>query len=359
MSEPIPAISVLLPVRNGEAFLDEAVDSVLAQTGVSFELVVIDDGSSDRTPEMLRAIAARDARVRVVRQEGLGLVAALNAGLTLCRAPLIARMDADDICEPGRLAGQLAEFAVRPSLLVLGGAIRPIDHQGRGNRVVGYPRGPAAIARHILVGSPLAHPAVMFRKDPVVALGGYRPRFKHCEDYDLWLRCSENGEIDNLQQVLLRYRVHPGGVSRRYALEQTLGSMVALACHLVRRSGAPDPTDALPADHAQALAAISLPPAERRTVLWTLLAHNAHVIGDVAANPVLAPFAAELRGAPRDRHARAMIAAYHLRAARFHGRARALWRMARHLCAAVMRSPFATAGIVIAALRQATRGIIR
>ena len=127
-----PRVSVVMSVRDGEAFVAAALTSILRQTMTDFECVVIDDGSSDGTPALLERAASQDARLRLVRREGGGgLVAALNHGCSLARAPLIARMDADDVALPDRLARQLERLARQPSLVVLGAAAIFVDAQDR------------------------------------------------------------------------------------------------------------------------------------------------------------------------------------------------------------------------------------
>ena len=120
MSNSIPAISVAMSVYNGEQFLAEAIDSVLAQTFRDFELLVLDDGSSDSTPTIIKAYAAKDARIRPIIRENRGLIASLNQLLDESRAPLVARMDTDDVCLPERFAQQIAFLNMHPDYGVVG-----------------------------------------------------------------------------------------------------------------------------------------------------------------------------------------------------------------------------------------------
>src|SRR3954468_16236127 len=126
-----PLVSVVLPVRDGAAFVADAVNSILVQTLRDFELLVIDDGSPDATPAILAQLAASDARLRVVTQSGLGLVAALNRGLSEARSRYVARMDADDLAAPERLASQCARLEMHPDVAALGSACRVIDRNGK------------------------------------------------------------------------------------------------------------------------------------------------------------------------------------------------------------------------------------
>lgn len=237
----IPAVSVVMAVHNGERWLAETLASLSAQTFSDFEVVVIDDGSTDDSAAILAAAAGRDARYRVVTQTNCGLVASLNRGLTEARALLVARIDADDVAEPERFARQVAFLATRPEVAAVGSAIRIIDGDGRFLRIQTYPCGPEAVAKAMLRGCALAHPAVMMRRAAVQTIGGYREAFRHAEDYDLWLRLGESHALDNLPEPLLRYRRHGGSVSFRYRQQQALASFVARCCARERRDGRPDP----------------------------------------------------------------------------------------------------------------------
>lgn len=237
----IPAVSVVMAVHDGERWLAETLASLSAQTFGDFEVVVIDDGSTDGSAAILAAAAGRDARYRIVTQPNRGLVASLNRGLDEARAPLVARIDADDVAEPERFARQVAFLSARPEVAAVGSAIRIIDGDGRLLRLQAYPSGPAAVAKAMLKGCALAHPAVMMRRGAVLAAGGYREAFRHAEDYDLWLRLGESHALDNLPEPLLRYRQHGSSVSFRHRRQQALATFVARCCAQARRAGRPDP----------------------------------------------------------------------------------------------------------------------
>ena len=234
-----------MSVRDGEAFVAAALTSILGQTVSDFECVVVDDGSRDRTPAILARAASLDPRMRLVRREGGGgLVGALNLGCSVARAPLIARMDADDVSLPERLARQLARLAREPSLVVLGGAALFVDAQDRLLPADPTPTGPKALAQALARGDcPLIHPTVVMRREAFEAVGGYRACIAHAEDYDLWLRMSERGELDNLAEPVLRYRRHPQQVSIRHYAEQAVSNLAARASARERRSGRPDPLE--------------------------------------------------------------------------------------------------------------------
>lgn len=246
MKAIVPALSVVLPVYNAAPFLDEAVTSILEQDFRDFECIAIDDGSTDASAEILDEYGRRDARLRVLHQPNAGIVETLNRGIGLARAPLIARMDADDVCLPGRFAVQMSNFSQRDDLGVLGGQVQLIDDEGRLLRLADYPAGGDGLKALLLQGSPVAHPAVMLRKAAIEKAGLYRRAFRHAEDYDLWLRVHERGyAIENLKVPLLRYRQHAGKMSLVHERQQALATLAARCAHRVRMAGLIDPTAGL------------------------------------------------------------------------------------------------------------------
>ena len=239
-----PAISVILPVYNTEAYVREAVESILAQSFTDFELIAIDDGSTDGSGAILRELAARDARIILIEQPNDGAASARNKGLEMARADLIALMDADDVAMPERFALQHARMVQEPELAVLGSFIRVMDKAGDIIRLGEYPLTPEAAARHLEHNEcPVANPAVMMRRDAVLKAGGYRKAFSsYAEDYDLWLRMSDLGyAIANLPQLLLNYLWHGANVSVVHREAQRRNVILARFAHRVRKAGLPDP----------------------------------------------------------------------------------------------------------------------
>lgn len=193
-----PSVSVVLAVYNGLPWLPESLASLRRQTFTDFEVVLIDDGSTDGTAAVLAETASADARFRIITQANRGLVASLNRGIAEARGSLIARIDSDDIAEPGRLEAQVEFMRAHPKVAVVGSAIRIIDQDGVPGKRLGYPCKPSDVAADMARGCALAHSAVMMRRDVVQAVGGYRESFRHAEDYDLWLRLAEKHELANL-----------------------------------------------------------------------------------------------------------------------------------------------------------------
>jgi glycosyltransferase involved in cell wall biosynthesis len=215
-----PRVSVLLPVRDAARTLGACLDSLFAQTLRDFELVAVDDGSRDAS---VRALAeARDPRLRLLDSGGRGLSAALNAGLGATRAPLVARMDADDVAHPERLERQLRRMDADPELDVLGCRVRllrdGVERDGGMRRYVAWQNrllDDAAIRRDLLVESPLVHPSVMLRREKLLALGGYT-EVPVPEDYELWLRGAAAGwRFGKCPEVLLDWRDGPDRLTRR------------------------------------------------------------------------------------------------------------------------------------------------
>lgn len=241
-----PAISVAMSVYNGERFLGPAVESILAQTFGDFEFLILDDGSTDGTTAMIRDFAAQDRRIRPIIRENRGLVASLNQLLSEACAPLVARMDADDISLPDRFAVQKAFLDGHPDHGVVGAWSTDIDEHDQPYITPGrdHPVTHADFLAAIERDQPLlCHPVVMYRRDIVRSVGGYHAAFRHVEDHDLWLRLVDITQMANIPQRLIRYRHYDGQVSNRHATEQQIGHSVAWQAWQERKAGRPDPTE--------------------------------------------------------------------------------------------------------------------
>ena len=240
-----PALSVAMSVYNADAYLALAIESILAQSMPDFEFLILNDGSSDRSKEIIDAYAARDARIRAIHRENKGLIISLNQLVAEAKAPLIARMDADDIVLPERFAKQMAFLNANPDYGVVGSWSQDIDENGDPWCTFGHdhPVTHDEFLHNVVHGGPLlCHPVVMYRRDLVMGLGGYHAAFRHCEDLDLWLRLASITKIANIPERLIRYRHYAGQVSKRHATEQQIGAAIAYEAYFVRAAGREDPT---------------------------------------------------------------------------------------------------------------------
>jgi glycosyltransferase involved in cell wall biosynthesis len=215
-----PEVSILMPVRNEERFLAMALRSLADQTFREWELVVVDDGSTDATPRLLAEAAGSDRRIRVLGSGGEGLVPALNRGLAECRAPLVARMDGDDVAHPRRLGEQVAYMAANADVGLVACSFRHFPRQQVGMGMAGYERWQNSLLTHeaimadLFVESPFVHPSVMFRTQAVRNMGGYRDR-GWAEDYDLWLRLAAAGtRFARLPGTMFFWRERPDRTTR-------------------------------------------------------------------------------------------------------------------------------------------------
>jgi glycosyltransferase involved in cell wall biosynthesis len=220
MTPSAPVISVLMPVRDEEMHLDEAISSVIAQTFGDFELIVTDDGSSDGTADVLSSWARREPRIRTIRQEPQGIVAALEAARSVARGRFLARMDGDDVALADRFERQLSLMRAEPGLVACGSGIEyfPADVVRDGARRyeewINAAVTPQQIAREIFIECPLPHPTFFVRADALDEIGGYRDA-GWPEDYDVVLRLWQaGGHFGKVPETLLRWREGSGRLSR-------------------------------------------------------------------------------------------------------------------------------------------------
>jgi glycosyltransferase involved in cell wall biosynthesis len=222
-----------MAVRNGERFIAEAVESLQAQTLEGFELIVVDDGSTDATPAIVQALAAQDERIRLHSQANTGYPEALNVGWRLARGDYVAILDADDLAEPARLERQLVYLDEHPDVGVVGGALLLVTADGRPFYVASYPGSAADVAEGLRTHCPVGHTAVLMRRSILEEVGGYRSVIPLAEDYDLWLRVSERYPIVNLPDIVGRYRIH--GANESHAIRSGAASMVRAQADAAKR----------------------------------------------------------------------------------------------------------------------------
>lgn len=213
----VPRVTVLTTVYNGARYLSEAIESILADGFGDFEYVIVDDGSTDATPQILARAAAGDSRIVLLRHEpNRGIAAATNRGLAVARGEYVARLDADDISLPGRLARQVAVLDARPEVALVSMNYERINAAGV---VLGrsHRDHPPAVVEYLLnfSNSIGGHSQVMFRRRVVEAVGGYDESCAAALDSDLWTRIVRLGRIVVLPEIGMRYRIHPESVSMR------------------------------------------------------------------------------------------------------------------------------------------------
>jgi glycosyltransferase involved in cell wall biosynthesis len=235
-----PLVSVVMPAYNAAAFIEAAIESVLAQTYPHFELWIIDDGSTDGTPAILSAYRSRDPRIKIADRPHSGVVASRNHGLDLAQGAYLAWLDADDLALPHRLEAQVAALKSDPGLVIVGSAFRLLHDQGTLQAVQQMPESDTSIRWHCLFHSPFAQSSVMLRLEALRSRRlGYDPAMKEAEDYDLWSRLLQHGRGRNLPEPLLSYRLHPAQASHRgqtkvweYASQVSQRNLAALGAHL-------------------------------------------------------------------------------------------------------------------------------
>jgi GT2 family glycosyltransferase len=211
---PAPRVSVVLPIYNGEAFLTEAIDSILQQSFGDFELIAIDDGSTDGSAAILDAV--RDPRVRVIHQPNAGLAASLNRGISLARGTYIARHDHDDVSLPTRFARQVQFMEQNPDCALVGTRAEIRSDDRPATRFHDHPGDDAALRFELLFDNPFVHSSVMLRKRAVESVGGYStdPLRQPPEDYELWSRLARSYQVANLPERLTVYHETAHGMSR-------------------------------------------------------------------------------------------------------------------------------------------------
>ena len=214
-----PKVTVLMSVYNGEKYLCEAIESILNQTFTDFEFLIINDGSTDKTSEILQSY--RDSRIRIIDNEGnIGLTKSLNKGLRMARGEYIARMDADDVSMPERLEMQIEFIWDNPDVGLVGCWVDVVDVNGIKIDRWELPETHGYIKWRLLFGNCIAHPASLFKTDLAQMLGGYDEKIKYAQDYFLWSKMSFETKIHQIPEVLIKRRVHPNCIGAEYLDEQ-------------------------------------------------------------------------------------------------------------------------------------------
>jgi glycosyltransferase involved in cell wall biosynthesis len=210
-------VSVVMPVYNGERFLRESIESILGQTYIDFEFIIINDGSTDGSARIIESYL--DSRIRYTENsENIGVTRSLNRGLALAAGEYVARMDADDISLPNRFATQVSFLDSHPEVGVLGTGVRLIDEFGRERETLVFPS-EHGVLRWMMcfLFNPIPHPSVMIRRRHLEQVGGYKEEFMCSQDYDLWWRMGEVSGLSNLQELLLSLRKHSENISSTHS----------------------------------------------------------------------------------------------------------------------------------------------
>jgi len=219
-----PKISVIMSVFNGEKYLREAIDSILSQSYTDFEFIIVNDGSTDNSPSIIKSYS--DKRIRLIdNEQNIGLTKSLNRAIKQGRGEYIARQDVDDISLPQRLEEQVKYLEQHPEIVALGTSRYVIDEDGK------IMRKEAALLKpghNLFQANAFTHGSVMFRKAVIDELGGYNEVFRYSQDYELWLRVAQHHQIRNLPQVLYKLRSHGANIRLQHWEEATLYHLLAL-----------------------------------------------------------------------------------------------------------------------------------
>lgn len=225
-------VSVLLPVYNGGSTLSQAIESILCQDLSEFELLIIDDCSTDNSADVIRQYAQQDARIKpIFHNVNIGLAKTLNEGLNLVKSDYVARMDQDDESLSNRLTVQFNYLSNHPEIVVAGSFIYHMGVKKEFDRLVELPTEAEQIKKILVQYNCMYHPSVMMRRDKIFKMGGYRAEFKNAEDYDLWLRVSKLYPLANIPEPLLRYRFSVTGMTLSRKWEQLFYVYLAQAAH--------------------------------------------------------------------------------------------------------------------------------
>jgi len=219
-----PKISVIMSVYNGEKYLREAIESILNQTFADFEFIIVNDGSTDSSLEIIQSY--HDKRIRVIdNEENIGLTKSLNKAIKQAQGEYIARQDADDVSLPNRFEEQKKYFEQHPGTALLGTSIYIIDEDGK---IIGKHMVLANPTKRLVKVNPFNHGSTMFKSEIARELGGYNELFRYCQDYELWLRIAKYHEVRNQTQVLYKLRSHQGNIRSIKGEESALYHLLAI-----------------------------------------------------------------------------------------------------------------------------------
>ena len=241
-----PLVSVVMVIRNVERYLAEAIESILQQTLRDLEFIIVDFGSSDRSREIAAGYAANDSRIKLSEIPQGSYIEAKISACQLPKGRYIAIQDADDVSLPERLQSEVDFLERHLEVGLLGGAVQWIDSQGKYLKTEdNYPTEDSEIRSELRVRNTFWHPTILMRREAYVRVGGYRGAFTQSDDYDLWLRMSEQYQCANLREKVLKYRVHSQQLSVRKRKDQVFCTLAARAAAVLRREGKVDPLNSV------------------------------------------------------------------------------------------------------------------
>jgi glycosyltransferase involved in cell wall biosynthesis len=239
-----PKVTVLMSVYNGEEYLNEAIDSILGQTFKEFEFLIINDGSADKTGEILKRY--NDPRIRILNnEENVGLTKSLNKGLKLARGEYIARQDADDISMPERLKKEVEFLEQNRNVGLVGTDYFMVNEEGEAVHIVKCLNGCRELKVKLLEGNQFGHGSVMFRRECIDNIGTYREEFKLAQDYDFYLRIAEAYDMANISEPLYNWRINIKSVSVKKKMLQDKYALLAIELAKERRQSGKDKLQSL------------------------------------------------------------------------------------------------------------------
>ncbi len=258
-----PRVTVFVPVYNAEKFIADTVASVLRQTFTDFELLVIDDGSTDQSIKILESF--HDQRIRIERNgKNRGRPFTRNKGLMQARGEYLSVLDSDDLCEPDRLARQVEFLDTHPNIAAVGSWAKYVDENGNVAFICKPPAESDEIRRKIFQANCFIHSSVTFRRQALIEIGGYNLEYLQAQDYELFLRLSARHDLANISEPLVQYRVHPDQVSlRKLASQRRFADRARVAAY----------------EHQRSLKLILPNTAIPRTNMWDRLRGKPHTVG--------------------------------------------------------------------------------
>jgi len=212
----MPLVTVLMSVYNDARWLDTSIPSILGQTFTDFEFIIVDDGSIDKSLEIIKRYASKDQRIKYIKlKKNLGTARALNEGLKIARGKYVAKQDADDISMPERLEQEVRFLENHPDIAVVGSFVKIIGPDNEDLGVLCFPEEDQQIRKFMIKRCPFIHSSVLIKREALSVIGGYNPSLRRVQDYDLWFKILSRFKGANLPLLLVAYRLYPEGYKRK------------------------------------------------------------------------------------------------------------------------------------------------